>query len=162
MGLTGFERAFSCAAYSSSHLLYSSRGHCCVPVSVSATEKFQIKTGRLITKSLFLFTADQNYVKESLGPFKCVYGNLVCEYMWMSKWTVQYIQAGIRVRLWYFMILSVRSRSYFTANSLGHSPELQPRNLCRKMVNAVVPNGSGHSTKTNSTRYELLAPYFAS
>jgi len=41
-----------------------------------------------------------------------------------------------------------RSRSYFTANSLGHSPELQPRNLSKKVASSAIANGSGLNNKT--------------
>jgi len=39
-----------------------------------------------------------------------------------------------------------RNSHYFTANSLGHSPELQPRNLSRKLVNGAAANGSAFSS----------------
>ena len=46
----------------------------------------------------------------------------------------------------YFSPDRSRNSHYFTANSLGHSPELQPRNLSRKLVNSAAANGSAFSS----------------
>merc|ERR1719295_1686005 len=43
-----------------------------------------------------------------------------------------------------------RNSHYFTANSLGHSPELQPRNLSRKLVNGAAANGSAFSSRISA------------